>query len=73
MRNDFNYQTIVDAKAGNEDAIETIIAYFDHYLVSMSYTPQYIGQGKVQLRFDEDLYMCLKIRLRHSIEKTNIA
>ena len=70
---EFNYQTIVDAKAGDENAIEIIVAYFEPYLVSMAHTPQYVGEGRIRYCFDEDLYMCLKLRLRHSIQKTNVA
>ena len=73
VTNELNYQTIIDAKAGDEAAISVIEEYFEPILISMSYTPQYARDGKVKYGFDEDLYMCLKLRLRHSIEKTNVA
>ena len=55
---EFNYQTIVDAKAGDEKAIEIIVAYFEPYLVSMAHTPQYVEKEKSDIVLMR-IYICV--------------
>lgn len=44
--------------AGDENAIEIIVAYFEPYLVSMAHTPQYVGEGKSDIVLMR-IYICV--------------
>ena len=55
--------TILNAKKGDESAIQTILNYYKGYMLELCKFGLYDASGKIYVAYDEDLYQELQFKL----------
>ena len=59
--------TILNAKKGDESAIQTILNYYKGYMLELCKFELYDASGKIYVCYDEDLYQELSMTLLRCI------
>ena len=72
-KNELTYEIIKKAVAGNVNAQENICDYYEPYIIKRSKIPYFNNQGELKYKIDEDLYMCLKVKLYEVISTFVVA
>ena len=60
--------TILNAKKGDESAIQTILNYYKGYMLELCKCELYDASGKIYVCYDEDLYQELQFKLIKEIQ-----
>ena len=60
--------TILNAKKGDESAIQTILNYYKGYMLELCKFELYDAGGKIYVCYDEDLYQELQFKLIKEIQ-----
>lgn len=68
-----HYDTICKAVNGDENAEAEIFEHYEPYIIQLAKIPFYDEEGNLKYKIDEDIYMCLKLKLHEVILKFEVA
>lgn len=71
QKRNLTYDVIIRAVNGENDALESVLEYYEPLIIKMSKIPIY-EDGNVKYIVKQDLYIALKSRLYDIIKKFNI-
>ncbi len=67
------YDTICKAVNGDENAVTEIFEHYEPYIIKLAKVPFYDEEGNLKYKIDEDIYMCLKLKLHEVILRFKVA
>lgn len=68
MIHHISVDTILNAKNGDESAVQTILNHYNGYMLELCKFELYDASGKIYVCYDEDLYQELQFKLIKEIQ-----